>query len=185
LQLLIKENPSTPFLHYTYGVALASLSEYPEGEAQFREEARLSPRSELPQLRLASIALRARRPSDAVNPAKRALEFAPNSAEAHYLLGRAYLDLGQTADAVRELETATKLEPGSPEIHFNLAKAYAKAQQPEKAEKERATFTRLNNLAEKQKSLRGNQSYGGSHDATDVSLPAVAPNPTAIEREKQ
>jgi len=185
LDSLIKQNPATPFLHYTYGVALASLSEYPEAEAQFEEEARLSPGSELPQIRLASLALRSRRSAGALAPAKRAIELAPNSAEAHYLLGRAYLDLKQIADAVSELEAASKLEPGSPEIHFNLAKAYAQAKQPEKAEQERATFSRLNALAEKQKSLRGNQSYGGSHDPSDVSLPAAPPAPAAPQAEKR
>jgi tetratricopeptide (TPR) repeat protein len=185
LDSLIKQNPTTPFLHYTYGVALASLSEYPEAEAQFKEEARLSPGSELPQIRLASLALRLRRSAGALAPAKRAIELAPNSAEAHYLLGRAYLDLKQIADAVSELETANKLEPGSPEIHFNLAKAYAQAKQPEKAEQERATFSRLNALVEKQKSLRGSQSYGGSHDSSGVSLPAIPPAPAVPQAEKR
>ncbi|HMI51729.1 MAG TPA: tetratricopeptide repeat protein [Candidatus Saccharimonadales bacterium] len=184
LDALIKQNPATPFLHYAYGVALASLSEYPEAEAQFREEARLSPESELPHIRLASLALRSRRSAGAVAPAKRAIELAPNSAEAHYTLGRAYLDLNQIADAVSELEMASKLEAGSPEIHFSLARAYARANRPERADEERATFRRLNALAEKQKSLRGNQSYGGSHDPSDVSLPALQPAPAVPRAER-
>ncbi len=63
------------------------------------------------------------------------------------------------------------MAPDSPEVHFNLAKAYAKANQPEKAEQERATFARLNALAELQRSQHGNQSYSGSHDPTDFSVP--------------
>ena len=64
----------------------------------------------------------------------------PKSAEAHYLLGRASLELGDDATAIRELEIASRLSPASPEMHFNLAKAYARAKMPEKAERERATF---------------------------------------------
>ena len=184
LETLIKQNPATPFLHYAYGVALASLSEYPEAEAQFREEARLSPESELPHVRLASLALRSRRSAGAVAPAKRAIALAPNSAEAHYTLGRAYLDLNQIDGAVSELEAASKLEAGSPEIHFSLARAYARAKQPAKADEERATFSRLNALVEKQKSLRGNQSYGGSHDPSDA-LPAAQPVPDVPRVERR
>ena len=68
------------------------------------------------------------------------------------------------------------MAPGSPEVHFNLAKAYAKANLPEKAEQERATFARLNALAELQRSRHGNQSYSGSHDKTDFSIPRAEPN---------
>ena len=65
--------------------------------------------------------------------------------------------------------------PNSPEIHFHLARAYSKAKQPEKADQERDTFARLNAIAEHQRSLRGSQAYGASHEQeTDLSLPPVA-----------
>jgi Flp pilus assembly protein TadD len=118
------------------------------------------------------------RPADALPSAQRAVELAPDSGEAHYLLGRSCLELGQQEKALRELETASKMAPGSPEVHFNLAKAYAKADLPEKAEQERATFARLNALAELQRSRHGNQSYSGSHDKTDFSIQrAESPTP--------
>jgi predicted Zn-dependent protease len=168
-QLMLKDYPATPFLHYAYATALASLSQYDEAEAQLRQELRFSPSSELPYVRLASLALRQHRPADALQPAQRAVQLAPDSAEAHYILGRTYLELGPEEKAVHELEAASKITPGSPEVHFNLAKAYAKAKLPEKAGEERAIFARLNALAEQQRSQHGNQSYGGSHDASDLS----------------
>jgi tetratricopeptide (TPR) repeat protein len=173
LQQLLKEYPATPFLHYTYGTALMALSEYDEAEAQQREESRISPRSELPYVGLASIALKRQRPSDAKAAAQRAVELAPQSAETHYLLGRACLDTGHEEQAVHELEAASKLAPGSPKVHFNLAKAYAKAKRPEKAEEERAIFDRLNALAEEERSRTGSQAYGAAHGAMDVT-PAPA-----------
>jgi predicted Zn-dependent protease len=175
-QLMLKDYPATPFLHYAYATALASLSQYDEAEAQLRQELRISPSSELPYIRLASLALRQHRPADALPPAQRAVQLAPDSAEAHYILGRTYLELGPEEKAVHELEAASKITPGSPEVHFNLAKAYAKANLPEKAGEERAIFARLNALAEQQRSQRGNQSYGGSHDATDLSPMRVEPS---------
>lgn len=175
---LLRQYPTTPFLHYAYGTALAALSQYDDAEAQFRQELTISPASELPYIGLASIALKTRRPADALPSAQRAVQLAPDSAEAHYQLGRSCLELGQEDKAMQELETARRLAPGSPEVHFNLAKAYARANLPEKAEQERATFGRLNALAEQQRSQRGNQSYSGSHDNSDFSIPRVDPTTT-------
>jgi tetratricopeptide (TPR) repeat protein len=168
-QELLREYPATPFLHYAYGKALASLSRYDDAEAQLHQELLISPKSDLPYLRLAAIALRQHRPTDALLSAQRAAQLAPNSGESHYLLGRACLETGQDEMAVHELETAARLSPGSPEVHFNLAKAYAKVKLPEKADQERAIFVRLNAIAEQQRSLHGSQSYEGLHDQGDFS----------------
>jgi tetratricopeptide (TPR) repeat protein len=172
-QALLRQYPSTPFLHSTYGTALAALSQYDDAESELRKELPISPSSEIPYVRLASIALKRRSPEDALPSAQKAVQLAPNSAEAHYLLGRSCLELGQEEKAVQELEIARKIAPSSPEVHFNLAKAYARANLPEKAEQERATFARLNAMAEDQRSRHGNQSYSGSHDQTDFSIPRV------------
>lgn len=180
-QVLLKEYPSVPFLHYAYGTALAALSQFDEAETQLRAELQISPHSELPFVSLASVALKRYRPAEALPSAQRAVQLAPDSAESHYVLGRAYLELSQneleSERAVREFEQASKLAPGSPEVHFNLAKAYAKAKLPEKAEQERAIFVRLNALAELRRSHSGNQAYSGSHDAVELA-------PARIQTEK-
>jgi tetratricopeptide (TPR) repeat protein len=167
-QALLKKYPSVPFLHYACGTALAALSQFDEAELQLRAESQISPRSELPYISLASVALKQHRPEEALVSAQRAVQLAPDSSESHYVLGRACLELGQNEQAVFEFERASKLDPGSPKVHFNLAKAYAKAKLPEKAEQERAIFARLNALAEQQRSRSGNQAYGGSHEAVEL-----------------
>jgi tetratricopeptide (TPR) repeat protein len=177
-QVLLKQYPSVPFLRYAYGTALAALSQFDEAETQLCAELQLSPRSELPYVSLASVALKRHRPAEALASAQRAAQLAPESAESHYVLGRAYLELSQDEHAqdehaqderaVREFEQASGLAPGSPEVHFNLAKAYAKAKLPEKAEQERAIFVRLNALAEQRRSRSGNQAYSGSHGAVEL-----------------
>jgi tetratricopeptide (TPR) repeat protein len=177
---LIKENPSVPFLHYAYGTALLAVSEFDEASAQMKAETSISPASELPYVRLASIALRQHNFTDAMTWSRRALLLAGNSAEGHYLLGRASLESGDDVTALRELETASRLSPASPEIHFNLAKAYARAKMPEKAERERATFSQLNEITERQRGQHGAQIYTGPHNAEDVTtMPQVqaAPSP--------
>lgn len=140
---LLEKYPTLPFLHYAYGTALIALSEFDQAAVQMEAEAALSPGSELPRVRLASIALRQHDAETAIKWARQAVQLTPQSAEAHYLLGRASLESGDVAGAISELETASLLSPSSPEIHFNLAKAYARAKRPEKAEQERETFTRL------------------------------------------
>jgi tetratricopeptide (TPR) repeat protein len=176
---LIKENPSSPFLHYAYGTALLTVSEFDEASAQMKAEMSISPTSELPYVRLASIALRQHDFPEAISWSRRALLLAMNSAEAHYLLGRASLESGDDGTALRELETASRLSPASPEIHFNLAKAYARSKMPEKAERERAIFSQLNEATESQRSQRGAQIYTGPRDAEDVTtVPRVQAAPS-------
>ena len=160
LQQLLKVSPNTPYLHYVYGTALASVSRYDDAEKEFVEETRITPGSALPFLRRSSVALQSKHPETAAELAQKAVRLAPETGEGHYLLGRAWLELGKTADSVKELETARELAPNSPEVRFSLARAYAKAGQPQAAEQERATFEHLNALVQKQRSQTGNQAYG-------------------------
>ena len=143
---LIAEHPSTPWLHYAYGDALDSLSRYDDAKTQMRAEMKLSPRSALPWIRIAAISLRQHLPPNALKAAQTAVAMAPQSAEAHYQLGRAWLENGNAQTAIAELEKANILKPDTPEIHFALARAYSKAGQREKAAAERATFTRLKSM---------------------------------------
>jgi tetratricopeptide (TPR) repeat protein len=168
---LLADYPSTPFLHYAYGTALLALSEFDEAVAQMHAEMRLSPTSELPLICLASIALRQHKAAEAIEWAQHALDIAPNSVEAHYLLGRASLENGDNTVALHELQIAGKLSPGSPEVHFNLAKAYERAKLPEKAQQERAAFSRLNAVTESQRSQQGTQIYSGPHNMQDITKP--------------
>jgi len=181
-QPLLKDHPDTPFLHYTFGSALAVLSRYDAAEEQMRLELKISPKSELPWVSLASIELREHRAAEALGFAQQALTLAPGSAEAHYLAGRAQFELGHGDLAIQELEAASKIAPASPEIHFNLAKAYAKANQPEKADAERAIFVRLNALEEKQRDLTGNQTYTGPRDDAGLSIPQSGGSGSAAEK---
>ncbi len=144
LQSLVKQYPRAPFLHYAYGTALLAVSQFDQASAEFIAERALSPKSELPCLRLASIELRQHRPEPAGKWAQCAIQLAPNSADAHYLLGRANLESGDANAAITELEMAASLSPQSPEIHFNLARAYSRAKMEDKAQREREIFSTLN-----------------------------------------
>jgi tetratricopeptide (TPR) repeat protein len=158
--LRMNSKSTTPYLHYAYGSALASASRYDEAEEQLAEETKITSGSALPFLRRSTIALQLRHADNAAQLAQQAVHLAPESAEAHYLLGRSWLELGKIADSLKELEKARGLAPNSPEVHFSLARAYTKAAQPDAAEQERAAFERLNAMVQSQRSRTGNQAYG-------------------------
>jgi tetratricopeptide (TPR) repeat protein len=146
-QKLIAEHPTTPWLHYAFGDALDSLSQYDDAEAQMRAELKLNPHNALPWVRLTAIDLQRHQPADAVKAGQNAVALAPESPQAHYEWGRALLESGETGKSIAELEKADGLKANSPEIHFALARAYAKANLPEKATVERSTFLQLKSMA--------------------------------------
>jgi len=146
-QNLIAEHPATPWLHYAYGIALDSLSQYDEAKTQMQAELKLSPQSALPWIKIAAISVRQHLPAEALKAAQNAVAIAPDSAEAHYELGRAWLESGDAQKAVAELEKSNAIQPNTPEIHFVLAQAYAKANLPKKAAAERAVFMQLKTMA--------------------------------------
>jgi tetratricopeptide (TPR) repeat protein len=155
---LVSENPKIPFLHYAYGDALASASKYDAAQMQLRDETRLNPTSELAYIRLASIAILLHQSASVLEDSRKAVALAPQSAEAHYVLGRAFLEEGDVPAAIRELEVARGLAPVSPKVHFNLARAYARANRTSEAERERAEFERLKSLTADQPSSYGDRS---------------------------
>jgi len=175
LKALTEQFPSTPLLHFLYGKALSSLSNYDEAAEQFLLEIGLSPSQPSAFTDLALTRLQQHRPADGLDPAQRAVKLAPDSAEAHYALGRIYLDLKKNDEARSELETAARQAPQSPEIHFNLAKAYARTNQLDRADAERAIFARLNDAAEKQRAGNHNQTYGELRGETGISTNPPSP----------
>jgi tetratricopeptide (TPR) repeat protein len=169
---ILRDNPETPFLHYAYGDALASVSRYDAAQFQLREETRLNPNNELAYLRLASIALVLHQSASAIEDSRKAAALAPESAEARYVLGRAFLEQGDVSAAIRELEAARRFTPNSPKVHFNLARAYAQANRTTEAEQERAEFERLKDQIAAQPSLYRDRT--GRVDAGDTSTQSVS-----------
>jgi tetratricopeptide (TPR) repeat protein len=129
-QQMLKAYPTTPFLHYAYGSALIFRSRYPEAEAQLREETKLTPKSALPFMRLAIIAMKQHHAQDALPMAERAVQLAPESALAHEILGRILSDLGKAEGAAKESDVAAKLKPEKPDIDPEVVKTYAHASIP-------------------------------------------------------
>ena len=145
-QQLVRDFPTTPFVHYAYAQTLAGLGGYEKAEEELREEIKINPESSMPYMLLAHVDVRLNRFQDALPLAQEAVKLAPQSFVAHYLLGRALFGLGQVYESVTELSIAKRLGPSSPEVRFVLSRALARAKRPREAAEEQAEFQRLTAL---------------------------------------
>jgi predicted Zn-dependent protease len=161
-QQLVRDYPTTPFVHYAYAQTLAGLGEYEKAEEEVREELKINPESSMPYMLLAHVDVRLNRFQDALPLAQRAVKLAPQSFVAHYLLGRALFGLGQVHESITELSIAKRLGPSSPEVRFILARALARAKRPREAAEEEAEFQRLK-AASRARELSGADSYRESN----------------------
>lgn len=68
--------------------------------------------------------IRERSWQNAVTWLKQAIKIQADLYEAHYLLGEAYIELGQVEEAIEVLDQAIQLRPDDPTAHFKLGLAY-------------------------------------------------------------
>jgi len=161
---LVHDYPSTPFVHYAYGVMLAELSQYKDSEQQLLEEIRVNPDSSMPYMQLAYVYIRVNRFNDALSMGRKAVQLVPGSFAAHYLVGRSLLETGGVNESIQELNIAKRLAPYSPEVRYSLARALARAHRTQEAALEQAEFKRLNARVEQSKQKLPPQSYRESSE---------------------
>jgi tetratricopeptide (TPR) repeat protein len=134
--------PSTPGVHYMYGVYL--LKDNPAlATDEFRREIEISPSHYAARIQLALEFLSTADYQQGLKYGKEAITLAPKNFVAHVACGRLWLALGKTAPALQELRTAVKLAPGSPDAHFALSRALSEAGLKDEAAREREEFERL------------------------------------------
>jgi len=114
-----------PYLHYAYGNALAAAGRTEQAEHEFHEEIRLHPKTPLPWIALASIALKQNRPTDAVAAAKQAASIEPENAAVHGVLADAYQALGKNDSARTERAQQAKLSQKPAEIELAQVTRYS------------------------------------------------------------
>jgi tetratricopeptide (TPR) repeat protein len=122
---LLNEYPDTPYLHYAYGLALASHERPNEAMEQQEKEAAISPDSALPWIQLASLMSQVKRPGDALRAAERATFLAPDSPAASRTLSQALKAIGRDQQAGEELRRAENLAPEKPEREPRITSLYA------------------------------------------------------------
>lgn len=119
--------------------ALEALGRAAEAEKRFRAAiARRDAAAERARTAYARFLIRAGRTEDALVPLREALTGNPDSAEAHFQMGRALQQLDRVEEALPHLERAVALEPGRAPAHLLLARVYrrlGRAAEAERAEK--------------------------------------------------
>jgi tetratricopeptide (TPR) repeat protein len=156
---LVARYPTTPNVHYLYGVYL--LRDRPEQALdEFNAELRVSPSHARAMLQIAQEVLKRGEVEAALRWATRAVQIAPRNFVGRRTLGQIKLERNDVAGAIVELETAAKLEPDSPSVHYALARAYQRAGRGADARRERAEFSRLERLQQEQRG--GANAVGGT-----------------------
>jgi tetratricopeptide (TPR) repeat protein len=129
LQEKARVEPFFPPVLYAEGFARLQRGDYQGAIAQFGEAAARDPLASPPVERAeamgqAATAVRDGSIDAAVRHLKVAIELEPGRAEAHRMLGSAYLANQQEDDAIGELKTAVRLGPGDERTQLSLANAF-------------------------------------------------------------
>jgi tetratricopeptide (TPR) repeat protein len=133
IRRLLVEYPKIPYLHYAYATALEATGEYDNALREFREEIRVSPRSALPYIRIASLSLQLHNAKEALPSSKQAVLLAPQSAAAHDVLARTLKQLGEIQAARKEPAVAKKLESSPTEVDITQRQFYLRNSAAESA----------------------------------------------------
>jgi tetratricopeptide (TPR) repeat protein len=147
LQQLLRDYPTTPYLHYAYAAALASASKSAQALRELAEESKVSPRSALPYVRMAALRLQLHQAKQALPPARHAVLLAPPSHAAHEVLAQTLKSLGEVQEATKELAAAKKLQANRVEIDLAQRQLYVRHQSEETAADFQDSFDALSQKA--------------------------------------
>jgi tetratricopeptide (TPR) repeat protein len=116
--------PSSFKAHYFLGISLRQLVHFPAARDEFKKATESSAYS-WPFSALAETELDLNDPQAALEPALKAIELEPQSAENVEIAGRVYRALGQDDKAIQMYQQAAKLDPLLETPHFLLGNLYA------------------------------------------------------------
>lgn len=133
LRQLVTEYPKTPYLHHAYASALEGAGKIEEALREFVEETRVSPRSALPYMHMASSNLQLHHAKEALPSARKAVLLAPRSSTSHEVLARTLKGLGEVQEAAKERAVAKKLESNTAEVDLTQRDFYARSRPGESA----------------------------------------------------
>ena len=145
-------NPKNPNTCRALGSALSRTGSYGLAETYYKKAIELveqagSPNFE-PYLDLSYLLLlgnQQKSAGEALDYARKAVTLNPQSADAHYLCGKALLKLERYPEARNELVSAAQLKPQDGRPHFLLAQVYDRLGDTQQARAARQTFARLSN----------------------------------------
>ena len=120
---VLELSPASFKAHYYLGVCLRQLARYDEAREEFRKAGQPGAYS-WPFRALAEMELDLNRAPAALEPARKAVELEPRSADNHLIAGKVYQALGQTEAAISAWQEAAGLDPLWETPHFLLGNLY-------------------------------------------------------------
>jgi len=141
---LDRKNPDALFgvaaAYYVTGQNDAAMSECKIGISRFPNDSRFY--VSYAEMLVASPEAMQRQ-AEAKDLLSKALKLAPESAQAHYLLGQIALQQGQLEEAEKHLLHSLSFDPDRSKTHFALSRVYRRMGRPEQAAKEIALYQQL------------------------------------------
>ena len=135
--------PTQPEVHFFRATLYGFEGKKEQAESEYRKELEVSPNHVPSLVGLGAIDLEKAEVGEAGKLARQAVDADPKDAEAHHLLGRVLLELGDLHASATELETAKRLAPDSPGVRSHLAMVYSKVGRKHEAQAELAAFLAL------------------------------------------
>lgn len=124
---LLQTYPDVPYLHYTYGLFLATAGRDQEAIRLMRDETTLSPESPLPWIEISRLQLRLGVVNEAITSAQKAVTLSPTSKTAHERFAAALKTAGDAKQAASEQEFAAHLTAAQDTPEQRLISRYTNA----------------------------------------------------------
>ncbi len=141
---VLRYAPDTRKANYYIGQCLIRLNRSAEAADAFERESVIDPSDPLSRYHWAVSLIERRVEIDkAVRLLEDAVRLRSGYADAHYQLGKLFLERGDTEKAISELERGAAADPKKDYIHYQLSIAYRKASRMEDAERELKLYQKL------------------------------------------
>lgn len=136
--------PDTPKANYFTGQSLIRLNRLADAEKSFSRELEINQDDATSKYHLALTLIERKIETEkAVALLEGAIDLRNDYADAHYQLGKIYLEKGETKKAIEQLEKAASADADKDYIHYQLSIAYRKASRREDADREMKLYQKL------------------------------------------
>jgi tetratricopeptide (TPR) repeat protein len=136
-------DPEFPSVHYHIARIHVNEGRTDEARKEYEEELKYHPDNALALLDLGELVLNEGSASEALVYLKRSSELAPEVPNLHYVMSKAFDELGEQERAISSAIEAVRLNPNYIEAHYQLALLYRKSGQLELAREELSLFRKL------------------------------------------
>lgn len=144
LEQVVSLAPTTPKANYFIGQSYIRLNRLADGEKAFARELAINPNDTLSKYHLALTLIERKIETErAIEILQETVSLREDYADAHYQLGKIYLEKGKTQEAIQQLEKAVSADAGKDYIHYQLSIAYRKSSRKEDAARELQIYQKL------------------------------------------